>query len=54
MEPQLSHYTQFFIVLTNMMKADLITGEQKSVLKNNLIKKEPGLCQLLVKHCGPG
>ena len=54
MDPQLSHYTQFFISLTNLIRSNQITTEQKQLLKTNLIKKDEALNKLLINNAGPG
>ncbi|CAK91630.1 unnamed protein product (macronuclear) [Paramecium tetraurelia] len=54
MDPQLSHYTQFFIVVTNLCKTNQITPEQKSLLKGNLTRKEEKICRMLMQNSGPG
>ncbi|CAD8126757.1 unnamed protein product [Paramecium sonneborni] len=54
MDPQLSHYTQFFIVVTNLCKTNQITSEQKALLKTSLTHKEEKICRVLIQNSGPG
>ncbi|CAD8156083.1 unnamed protein product [Paramecium octaurelia] len=54
MDPQLSHYTQFFIVVTNLCKTNQISSEQKALLKSSLTHKEEKICRVLIQNSGPG